>query len=80
MCCSKGQNHDDCRDTLTLHRTPSYPHKKTTETTKDTQKKHRDLTQDMCVLSAYLGVLLFNIKAYFCISASFSLVESEMDN
>lgn len=42
-CFSKHQNHDECRDILTLHRTPSYRHKKTPNQPK-TQKRHRDFT------------------------------------
>lgn len=41
------------------------------------QKKSTGISHKSCNL---LGVLSFNKKAYFCISASSSLVESEMDN
>lgn len=75
MCFSKHQNHDECRDTLTLHKTPSYHHKKT-----PTNQRHKKGTGISRKLRNLLGVLSFNMEAYFCISASSSLVESDMDN
>lgn len=45
-----------------------------------TNQRHKKGTGISHKLRNLLGVLLFNMEAYFCISASSSSVESDMDN
>lgn len=45
-----------------------------------TNQRHKKGTGISRKLRNLLGVLSFNMEAYFCISASSSLVESDKDN